>query len=145
MRVLAIDPGSKWIGIAVSDPTGTIARPLAILKHLSQDKDVHSIIELAKKNEASKIIIGHSLDDEGLPNSQSQSAERLAKTIRSKTNIPVEFWDETGSTKVVQKAWIQMGVPRRKRRSRQDDLAATYILQSYLDAHSDESSNNTVF
>lgn len=144
MRLLAVDPGSKYIGVAVSDPTGTIARPLAILKHLSQIKDASAIIELAQKNEVGKIIIGVTLDDEGLPSPQNQFAERLAEVIRSETTIPVELWDETGSTKEVQKAWILMGVPRRKRRARQDDLAATLILQSFLDAQTEDPGINTV-
>lgn len=136
MRILAVDPGEKRLGIAISDPTGSIARPLAVLKHVARLVDAAAIAQLANKNEASLIVVGLALDDDGLPTLQSQRAERLAASIRSQTGLPVELWDESGSTQAAQSARREMGVPRRKRRGHLDDLAAAIILQNYLDAHS---------
>ncbi len=136
MRILAVDPGGKRIGLALSDPTGTIANPLAVLKHLSRPVDAAAIAQLALENQAQLIVVGQALDDEGLPTPQGRSAARLAEAIRLQTNLAVELWDESGSTQAAQQARLAMGATRRKRAGHLDDLAATFILQSYLDAHS---------
>ena len=62
-RILAVDPGEVRIGIALSDPTGTIARPLITLKHTSRSKDVDAILDLAKEHEAAVIVVGLALDE----------------------------------------------------------------------------------
>ena len=134
MRILAVDPGEKRIGIALSDPSGTIANPLTVLKHVSRAVDAATIAQLALEHEAERIIVGQALDDDNQPTAQSRRAYRLAAAIRSQTGIPVELWDESGSTQAAQAARISMGVSRRKRGGHMDDIAATYILQTYLDA-----------
>lgn len=133
MRVLAIDPGEKRIGIAISDPTGTIASPVMVIKHNSRQVDAAAIVKLALENEVGTIIVGQSLDEEGLPTPEGRRSERLAEAIQSQTSLPVILWDESGSTQEARAARIAMGVSRRKRRGHQDDLAAAIILQSYLD------------
>ena len=137
MRILAVDPGDKRHGLAISDPTGTIANPLAVLKHVSRLVDAAAIAQIAAENQAGLILVGQALDEEGLPTSQGRRASKLAQAIQSQTLLPVELWDESGSTQEAQAASIAMGVSRRTRRQRGhghlDDLAATVILQSYLD------------
>jgi putative Holliday junction resolvase len=64
MRILAVDPGSKRIGIALSDPTGTIASPLKVVNHISRPIDAATIAALAQEYEAEKIIVGQSLDSQ---------------------------------------------------------------------------------
>ncbi len=135
-RILAVDPGEKRIGIAISDPTGTIANPLTVLKHTAREIDAATIATLAQEQDAVKIIVGQALDDEGNETPSSRHAARLAEAITRQTEIPVELWDESGSTNAAQAAYIEMGVPRRKRAGHLDQIAATIILQSYLDAHS---------
>lgn len=135
MRILAVDPGEKRIGVAVSDPSGTIANPLTVLKHVSRPVDAQAIASLAREQEAGLIVIGEALDDEGEPTLQSRRASRLAEAVRQQTDIPVVMWDESGSTQAARQARIAMGSSRKKRRGHLDELAATYILQTYLDAH----------
>ncbi len=132
-RVLAVDPGEKRLGIAVSDPTGTIARPLKVIRHVSRKEDAAAIVREAAEQEAVEIIIGQALDDEGLPTPQARHAERLAEEVRLQTQIRVGLWDESGSTQEARAARLAMGVSRRKRSGHLDDIAATVILQSYLD------------
>ena len=138
MRILAIDPGEKRIGIAISDPSGTIAAPLTVLRHVSRPIDAASIADLAKQNQVGLIIIGVSLDDEGLPTSQSRRSDRLVEAINQQCNIPISTWDESFSTQDARQAKIEMGMNRRKRSGHLDELAATVILQSYLDAQLDK-------
>jgi putative Holliday junction resolvase len=136
MRVLAVDPGEKRLGIALSDPTGTIANPLIVLKHVSRPLDAAAIAQLAREHQAGLIVVGQSLDEDGYPTPQGRSAARLADALRLQTDLPVELWDEAGSTQAARLARIALGAPRRKRRGHLDELAATVILQTYLDAHS---------
>lgn len=134
MRILAVDPGEKNLGIALSDPTGTIANPLTVLKHVSRSLDAATIAQIAAENEVGQIVVGQSLDAEGNVSLQGRSAARLAGAIRSQTDIPVALWDEHGSTQAARAARIAMNVSRQKRRGHLDEIAATYILQTYLDA-----------
>ena len=135
MRILSVDPGEKRIGIAISDPTGTIANPLTVIKHVSRPIDAATIAQIASENDVIKIIVGQALDLDGKPNVSGRRAARLAAAIRTQTDIPVELWDESYSTKEAQSARIALGSSRKKRGGHLDELAATFILQSYLNAH----------
>lgn len=134
MRVLAVDPGDKRIGVAISDPTGTVANPLIVIEHTSRPIDAATIAQLARENSAGLIIVGVTFDEEGDLSPQGRRGARLADAIRSQTVLPVELWDEGGSTKAAINARIALGSPRRKRKGHLDHLAATYILQTYLDS-----------
>ena len=134
MRILAIDPGEKRIGIALSDPTGTIANPLTVLTHVERSVDAGSIAELAQKNGVELIIIGQVMDEDGTPGFQSRKAVRLAEAIKSIISIRVELWDESGSTQEAKQARVAMRAPRNMRRGHLDEMAATVILQSYLNS-----------
>ncbi len=136
MRILAIDPGEKRIGVAISDPTGTIANPLTVIAHVSRLTDAAVIAQLAHEHNVERIIVGQALNEENRPTPQSRRAYKLAAAIRTQTSIPVELWDESGSTQAARQSRLAMGVSRRKRRGHLDDIAATYLLQTYLDARS---------
>ena len=133
-RILAVDPGEKRLGIALSDPTGTLASPLTVVKHVSRMVDAALIAQMAAEHEAVRIIIGAALDDDNQPTPQSRHAERLAEAVRQQCSLPVELWDESGSTQDARASRIAMGVSRRKRSGHLDEVAAAVILQSYLDA-----------
>jgi putative holliday junction resolvase len=143
MRILAVDPGEKRLGVAISDPSGTIANPLTVVKHTARTADAAAIVKLADEYQARLIVIGQNLDTEGEPTPQSRMAGRLADAIRAQTSLPVEMWDESGSTQAARAARIAMGVRRKKRRGHMDDLAAAVILQSYLDARTDIYNDHT--
>ena len=136
MRILAIDPGEKHIGIAISDPTGTIATPLTVLQHISRPLDASAIADLANQYETGMIVIGKSMDEEGRPTPQSRRADRLAEALQQQCILPVAMWDESFSTQEARQARIEMGTRRKKRHGHLDEMAATVILQSYLDANS---------
>ena len=137
-RILAVDPGEKRIGIALSDPTGTIANPLTAIQHVSRVVNAAAIAALAAEHQAERIIIGQNLDEEGQPTLHGRSAARLAEALRLQTDLPVTLWDEAGSTAAARQAHIEMGGSRSSRQRRGhshlDELAATYILQTYLEA-----------
>ena len=132
-RIVAVDPGEKRHGLAISDPTGTIANPLTVVKHVSRAADAAMIAELAHENGAVCIVIGQAFELDGTPGPMGRQAARLAEVVRGQTDVPVVLWDESGSTKAARSARLAMGASKAKRRGHLDELAATYILQSYLD------------
>jgi putative holliday junction resolvase len=134
MRILAVDPGEKRIGLAISDPSGLIANPLTVIRHVSRPVDAASIAQIAQEQQVDRIIIGQALDIDGRPTPQSRRAARLAAAIRDQTECAIELWDESDSTQTARAARINLGVRRQKRSGHLDELAATVILQSYLDA-----------
>jgi putative Holliday junction resolvase len=142
MRILAVDPGEKRIGLALSDPSATIATPLRVLQHQSRPVDAAIIAAVAAENEVACIVVGQSLDEEGKATPQGRQAARLAEAIRQQTEIPVVLWDESGSTQAAREAHIAVGGRAHSRRLRGrghlDELAATVILQTYLDVHANE-------
>ncbi len=135
MRILAVDPGSKRIGLALSDPTGAIASPLTTLEHVSRLADAASVAELARQHEAGLIVVGQSLDENGQPNFEGRRAARFAEALKTQTNLPVVLWDEAFTTQDARSVRIEMDVRRKDRRGHLDSLAASILLQSYLDAN----------
>jgi putative holliday junction resolvase len=133
MRILAVDHGEKRIGLAISDSTGTIANPLKVIDHLSRVIDAAQVADLAVQNQVELIVIGQSLDEDGKPNLAGRRAARFADALQTQTQIPIVMWDESLSTQSARAARIEMGVSRKKRAGHLDELAATVILQSYLD------------
>jgi putative holliday junction resolvase len=134
MRILAVDPGEKNIGLAISDPTGSIANPLQVLRHTARQADAQAIARIATQKQASLIVVGQNLDEEGRPTFEGRRSTRLAAAIRRVTELPVELWDESFSTKTAIQARRDMDVGRKQRQGHLDDIAATVILQSYLDS-----------
>lgn len=134
MRIMAVDPGEKNIGLAVSDPQGRLARPLTVLKHVSRSQDAVEIARLAEEHDIVEIIVGQALDEDGQPTFEGRRSARLAAAIRQEVSIPVRLWDESGSTQAAQQIQRQLGVSRSKRGGHLDQHAAAVILQDYLDS-----------
>jgi len=135
MKVLGIDPGEKNIGIAISDPTGTLARPLLVLQHISKRANAERIRKLAEEENVGLIVIGQATDLDGKPNISGRKSARLAGEIKSLTTIPVILWDESYTTRDALELRKKLGAPRNVRKGHQDEIAATIILQSYLDTN----------
>jgi putative Holliday junction resolvase len=135
MRILGVDPGEKKIGLALSDPTGLIARPLTTFAHTSRDAAAARIAALAAEHQAEMILIGHALDASGEPGPQARRAERLAEAVRQHTALPVNLHDESYSTQAAHAVMLTTGKKRRARRAQVHTVAAAALLQSYLDAH----------
>ncbi len=132
-----MDHGEKRIGLAISDLTGTIANPLRIIEHVSRLIDAAQVADVAMQNQVEWIVIGQSFDEDGKPNLAGRRAARFADALQAQTNIPILMWDELFSTQSARAARIELGVSRKKRTGHLDELAATVILQSYLDSKSE--------
>jgi len=133
MRFLGIDYGTVRIGLALSDPTGTIASPAGVIEVSSQKDLVRQVSELCRKEKVSKIIMGlpkHMNGDEG---ESAKKARALGGVLKEHTNLPVIFQDERLSTAAVQRSMIEADLSRKKRKENIDASAAALILQGYLD------------
>lgn len=112
-----------------------MARPLSIIKHVSLEADSREIASIARGHGADLIVVGESLDEQGVPNAAGRRARRFADSLRASANLPVEMWDESLSSQDAAR-WRRIGGASRKRRAeRIDAAAAAVILQSFLDSH----------
>lgn len=133
-KILAVDPGEKNIGLAVSDSFGISASPLEVIRHTSRDTDARTIAAKAIEAGAQMILVGQALGPDGEIGSSARHALKVAEAIRSYFNGEVILWDESGSTNAVKAAYVEMNVPKLRRRGHLDAAAAAWILQDYLDS-----------
>jgi len=134
-RVMAVDWGSRRIGVAISDPSRTIARPLDVIQHVSRQKDAQAVLKIAESLRVNLIIVGVTFSQGQSLSPIGRRCARFADQVRSMTNIPVELWDEDLSTAKARQSAFEMGLPRKKRAGHLDSSAAAFILQSFLDTH----------
>ncbi len=134
MRVLALDYGERRIGVAISDPLGLWARPLAVIERRSREHDYRAIGELVEEHEATLVIVGHPLELHGEVGPQARRVERYAAGLAERLSVPLVLWDERLSTAAAESALREAGESSRQYRGRLDAVAAAVILQSYLDA-----------
>ena len=133
-RVLSIDYGQKRIGLALSDPTRTVATPLkTVLASSDHAQTVRSLTEEISKHDLKMIVIGLPLHLSRQESPLSLLVRELKKRLEEELLTPVTLWDERLTSKQVEKAMIEAGVKRKKRKAHMDTLSATLILQSYLD------------
>jgi putative Holliday junction resolvase len=132
-RLLALDVGERRIGVAVSDPTGIVARPLTTIVRASRKKDFKAIARLVEENQAGKVIVGLPLSLDGTEGPQAQQIRRYGERLAQTLSVPILFWDERYST-VTAKELLKDKGKRRPAREDIDAVAAAVFLQSYLDA-----------
>ncbi len=142
MKAIGLDLGEKRIGVAVSDKSGGIARPLTTLSGEQPTCEIIAdILNLAAQHEAQKIVIGMPTRLSGEAGPAAQKAAQFARALAAETSLQVTTWDERLTTALAEKAMISANVRRQKRRQKIDKVAATLILQNYLDAHANEQTN----
>jgi putative Holliday junction resolvase len=134
MKVLALDFGSARTGVAVSDPTGLIARPLGVVEQAGTDAGLAELCRLIAEEGPERVVVGLPLTLRGTRGEQAKEAERFAEALGAVLDVPVELHDERLSTVEAERALRTAGASARDRRSAVDRSAATVILQSFLDA-----------
>jgi len=134
MRILALDIGSKRIGVAMSDPLGITAQGLDNILRESDDKAIQLIKDIVDREEVSEIVVGLPLNMDGSKGPRAEDATHFGDQLKNTLNIAVAFWDERMSTMAVERIMLQADTRRSKRKKKVDRLAAQYILQGYLDS-----------
>ncbi len=131
---MALDVGNVRIGIAVSDLMGIIANPLETFTRTGNvQRDVEYIVDLAKKKEVSLFVSGLPLDLKGRETEQAEKTREFVDSLKAACDIPVEFLDERFTTLSAERVLIEGNVRRENRKKVIDKVAATIILQNYLD------------
>jgi len=132
-RVLGIDVGSVRIGLAVSDETHTLASPLATLPN---DPRIlwPRLAREVQERQVARVVIGLPRRLDGSEGEAAELARRFAAEVERRTAVVVEFWDERFTTAAAERSLIESGVRRRRRREVIDAVAASVLLQSWLDA-----------
>jgi len=133
LPLLGIDPGTKNIGLAISDVSKTIATPLDVLTNVKYKNLVNYIKNIQHENGLSGIVIGYPVNMDGTVGPKAQSSNSLAYNLFKDINLPILLWDERLSTSAVEKMLIHADITRDKRKKNIDKLAASYILQGFLD------------
>lgn len=132
-RILAIDVGTKTLGLALSDESGTVGMPLSTIQRRSLKRDVEALREVVDSREVAEVVVGLPLNLDGSPGKMSDEADRICRAIETKLGVPVSRWDERLTTAAAERMLIEADVSRRRRRKVVDKLAATLILQGFLD------------
>ena len=131
-RVLGLDPGERRIGVAVSDPTGTIASPHGFIDRAGEDLAV-AVQGLVEEFDIGRIVIGLPLRMDGSEGPAAERSRVLGAAIGEAVDVPIAFWDERFTTVTAETALIEGNVRRNKRTTARDKVAAAVMLQGYLD------------
>lgn len=132
-KLLGLDLGTKTIGVAVSDALRYTATPLETIRRTKFTADAARLLELAAENDAVGLVLGLPLNMDGSEGPRAQSTRAFARNLGQKTALPVVFWDERLSTSAVTRMLIEADTRRDRRAEVVDKLAASYILQGFLD------------
>ena len=127
MKVLALDYGPARTGVAVSDPTGTLARPVGVVERASSEAGLARLLELVRAEEPDRIVVGLPLTLRGERGEQARATERFVATLREAVDVPVESLDERFTTALAAQT---------PARAAEDARAAAHLLTTYLERES---------
>lgn len=125
MKVLALDYGSARTGVAVSDPTGTIARPLGIVERAASDAGLARLADLVRREDVGRVVVGLPLTLRGEHGAQAVETDLFVSALRAALDVPVESFDERFTTVLAGRS-PEAGAP-------EDARAAAHLLSSYLE------------
>ncbi len=133
MRIMGLDVGDKTIGVAVSDEMGWTAQPLTVIRRQALLKDCAEVARLAGEYEARTAVVGLPRNMDGSKGPQALKTEAFAQALARESGLEIVFWDERLSTQAAERTLIQADMSRAKRKKVVDKIAASIILQGYLD------------
>lgn len=136
MKIVSLDIGTVRIGVATSDIMEIIASAYTVYKRKNLDSDIKFIADLITNLEAGQVVIGLPLKMDGSEGQSVEMAKSFGEELSKVISIPIVYQDERLSTVSAQKILIESGMRREKRKDKVDSLAATIILQTYLDKKS---------
>jgi putative Holliday junction resolvase len=131
-RILALDYGTKRIGVALSDELGWTAQPLETFERRTLDRDVTHIASLVNTHEVRQVVLGFPLQLDGREGPAVQAMREFAVRLEQTLSVPLVLWDERMTTKAAEDLLIAADVSRKKRKGAVDRIAAAILLQSYL-------------
>ncbi|MBI4287491.1 MAG: Holliday junction resolvase RuvX [Chloroflexi bacterium] len=132
-KILALDLGKRRIGVALSDALGIMATPLMVIASRGAEADVAGILKLVQDNAAERVVVGMPLSLDGSAGPEAQRVQEFIGLLSRSSPVPVESWDERLSTVAAEREMIAGGAGRSRRKQWRDAVAASLVLQSYLD------------
>lgn len=132
MRIMGLDVGDKTIGVAISDPLGWTAQGIKTIKRTGIKKDIDEIINIINEYNVEKVIVGLPKNMNGTIGERAQKIMSFCNKLKGKISLDIEFEDERLTTVSAERMLIEADVSRKKRKEVIDTIAATYILQTYL-------------
>lgn len=133
MRILAVDPGTRRVGLALSDEDGAIATPHSTVERTSKADAIRKVVAVARAESVGSIVVGLPLRLDGSEGPEAKRARELADAIGRESGLPVVLVDERFTSTQAERALDVMGVSQRERRGKVDQMAAAILLQGYLD------------
>ncbi|OPA80419.1 Holliday junction resolvase RuvX [Paenibacillus selenitireducens] len=133
-KILGLDYGDRRIGIAVSDIFGWTAQGLDVIDRKREGNELKRIEEIIQANEIGEIVLGLPKNMNGTIGPRGEICMAFAQTLQETFNLPVHLWDERLTTVSAERTLIEADMSRKKRKQVVDKLAATLILQNYLDS-----------
>lgn len=134
MRILGLDIGDRTIGVAVSDPLGYTAQGITTIRRTSEKSDIDELKRLCNEYNVDTIVSGLPKNMNGTLGPQSEKVLEFCDKIKEIIDVPIKMWDERLTTVAAQRAMLEADMSRNKRKKIVDKIAATYILQGYLDS-----------
>lgn len=132
-RILGIDWGERRVGVALSDPLGITAQPLAFLPGGNEGDLLDALARLVEEREVERVVVGVPLHMSGARGARARKTEAFMARLAKRLSVPVEGWDERLSTAAAERSLREMGLSGKKRRRKLDVASAQLILQGYLD------------
>ena len=136
MRFLALDHGTKRVGLAISDETGTIAQPLEYLAAEPAAQLLERLQTIVAESQVGEVVVGLPRNMNGTYGPAAEKAREFVAALKQVLTVPVATWDERLTTAQAKRFLIETGMRRDKRKERVDQTAAAILLQSYLDKRS---------
>ena len=133
MRIMALDVGSRTIGVACSDALYMTAQGVETIRRTSWAKDSERLLQLISDYEVEEIVVGMPRNMNGTKGERAEKTEEFVERLKEVTTLPITYWDERLSTVMAERSLIAADVSRRKRKAVIDKMAAVVILQGYLD------------
>ena len=133
MRIMALDVGSRTIGIACSDALLMTAQGIETIRRTSIENDFNRLRELISEYEVHELVVGMPKNMNGTKGDRAEKTEEFVEKMKAVIDLPVTFWDERLSTVMAERQLIAADVSRKKRKGVIDKMAAVVILQGYLD------------
>ena len=133
MRILALDVGTKTIGVAVSDELGIAAHGITTIKRSDLRRDLEALRRIIDEYNPSEILVGVPYNVNGSVGRRGEAILKFAEEIKQTFPVPVKLWDESFTTVEAEKVLIEADLSRRKRKKVIDKMAAVFILEGYLD------------
>lgn len=134
MRILALDFGSKRIGVATSDELLLTAQGRETIRRTTPDQDISKIVSLVEGGGVIEVVVGLPVNMNGTHSASTREALDFAVRLEKALNVPVRTWDERLTSALAERALLEADTSRARRRELSDRLAAQLILQSYLDS-----------